>query len=301
MLGMQLLTCVCLCLPVSCARDVAPWQQEQVLAELLADEPLGGRSAFRQRLAHLQQQHLQQQQQSGADGLHPHAAACSPPVVAIFPGSNDGSSGSSSSSGGSGGSSGSDAGGWCEVSRGGDSGLLVRSRVVLDSFAIKAGWYLVDYMVEAIADADVHDQQRMRQRYAASYHAAAAAAGAGSAVADDRGSSPMSDDAAAASDRRMLQGASGGQQQQQQQQQGGGVSAPAVPELPALVSPKPAASSAAASAVIAKHMFVCKPVKQAAAAGSDAAGCGSSGAAQQAWLQPASLFCEGLEADLWVC
>jgi hypothetical protein len=74
------------------------------------------------------------------------------------------------------------------------------------------------------------------------------------------------------------------------------VSDPAVPELPALVSPQPTATPA----VTAKHLFLWKPAKSAAA-GSDVTGCGSSSAEQHAWLQPASSFCEGLEADLWVC
>lgn len=173
-------------------RNVPPWQQEQVLAELLADEPAAGRGAFRERLAHLQEM-LQQQNHSNSGQILP--APHPPPVVAVLPGGSTSSSYSSSGS-------------WSDVGSSQDVqgvGLqAVRVRAVLEQQLKTSHMFYVDSMLQAISVMDDEEQQ-LQQRYAAAYHAAAgglsaAAAGTSSAAAVQTGvgSSPGTSNTAAA-------------------------------------------------------------------------------------------------------
>ena len=160
--------CLCDC------RNVPPWQHEQVLAELLADEPAAGRGAFRERLAHLQEM-LQQQNHNNSGQILP--APHPPPVVAVLPGSSTSSSDGSSSSGG-----------WSDVGSSQDVqgvGLqAVKVRAVLEQQLKTSQMFYVDSMLHltwhAISVMD-DEEQRLRQRYAAAYHAAAGGVGAAAA------------------------------------------------------------------------------------------------------------------------
>lgn len=290
-LGPVVLSACCAC------RAVPPWQQEQVLAELLADEPLGGRAgrqAYRQHLADLQEQLRQQQllllqQQQQGETVPLVVAARAPPVIAIFSDSNSSSTsntdtGVNSSSGG--GSS------WNEVPAfsSQDCDLVVKVRVVLDQQFATALGFEIDSMVEAVAGVD-EDELRLRQRYAASFHAAAVthAARRGSAAAEAGAGSGGTETAAAAA-------AGGGADPMQQ-----GVEADAgVPDFQGFggmwgsagtMAPQDTPAAEALPVLTAADMFVWQAPQSAHTASSSSS---TRAGEQRQWLSPASCFCEGL-------
>lgn len=172
-------------------RNVPPWQQEQVLAELLADEPSrgrAGRQAYRQHLADLQAQ-LRAQQQGEQETAPLLGAARGPPVVAILPGNSSGS--------GSGCSGRYDSSDWAELPSSGsqqDAEWVVKARVVLDQHIPVAQWFHGESMIESITGVQ-EDQLRLRQRYSAAVYAAMRAASAAPTHAATVAVAPASADA----------------------------------------------------------------------------------------------------------
>lgn len=239
-----------------------------MLADLLADEPTGGRAgrqAYRQHLAELQAQ-LQQQQAETAPLLA--AAEHPPPIVAILPTKNACGSCSAQS---------------YELPQASaahqDAEWVVKVRALLDQGIDTTRWFESAAVDEALQD--MHglgeDDIRLRQRYMASCHAAAAAAIAAEAAAS--GSAAMVS----------------GQYQ--------------TAAVPASSSASAAATSS--FALTAGHLF--KWQTPGSSMGSTGAGAdavagicsrralSASLAGRTQWLAPASCFCEGLEADVWVC
>lgn len=243
-------------------RQVPQWQQEQVLAGLLDDPPIGG---LGRAAGH-----------APTDAAEPHTDATmtdaaapphTPPVVAVLPSNTRRSSGSSSSD-------------WAVVLNSQDSGWAVEVRAVLDQ-GVATGWLCADQLLGGMMPGiDSAEQQLLQARYAAAYNRAAEAGAPTSAAGASSGAAALSASGAGHPGTQFAEG-------QRDAAAGGPVVQPALAASQLFHWQVPAAASIRGSS-------------SAAGSYQQASSCSSDSSTLQ-WLQPASTFCEGMEADLQAC